>query len=427
MKKRLFCAALALCLIVSLFTVIASANNDSNSVYNQTQNQYYDSLEGAFLAAGNGNRIYISATQYTLTDSIEVPQGITLVVPTSSAMNDANFGNNAQGAVVSGSAYSTLVVPSGITLTVNGTLLVAGNQQSTQPKTGCLTGDYGRIDLGGELIVNGTLHARGDISGSGKVIVNSGATVNQMFQIFDWRGGTETQSAYLDDVFPFNRFEISNIKAETDYFKGSKLAGRYYIFASNTAKAGNVNIIGNGGLLNFDSSATSTDKITFSFDSPDEITATVHGPVSTGAITVSFHFLFWDINLSSTNQELPFGYNMDVVVADGGVLTLTNKIKLLPDCTLTVENGGTFNVANTGKLFVYDRAHYLNSYNFQTQPLPSDDAYLVNYGTINNSGVIASSDSTLSNIPYTSYSNTTTVYEYEQNVGTHAVTFYIGE
>lgn len=430
MKKNILLFALIVSLLFSAPVFSASATNQTESFYNPDSEEYFDSLEDAFDNTLPGGTVFL-VKDYELTESDEIPQNKTLIIPTSASLNDIFTGNNASGSAdtTDPGYYVKLTIPTETTLTVNGTLLVAGNQQSTQPKSGCLKGQYGQVNVEGEMVVNGTLYARGKIvsDGEGKITANSGSSVYQLFQILDWRGGTETRNCYNASVFPFNRFEINNIQVETDYMKGASLFGQYYIYAGGRGKEGNVYIIGNGGLLTFNSNAASTDKITFSSDSSGRITAEVHAPVSTGAITVSFHFLLWDFNISSTNRELPFGYNMDVVVADGGALTLTNKIKLLPDCTLTVENGGTFNVASTGKLFVYDRDQYLNSYNFQTQPLPSDDACLINNGTINNSGVIASSDSTLSNIPYNSYSNTTTVYEYEQNVGTHAVTFYIGE
>ncbi len=430
MKKTIVVFTLIIALFVSIGSFPVSAENQSSSFYNPDAEQYYDTLTEAFADAYPGESVYL-VNDYELTSSEEIPLGKSLVIPTSAALNDTTTGNNASGPVddYDHGYYKKLTVPYGMTLTVNGTLLVAGNQQSTQPQSGCLKGQYGQVNLEGEIVVNGSLYARGKIitGGFGKITANSGSSVYQLFQILDWRGGTETRNCYNAGVFPFNRFELNNIQVETDYMMGASLYGQYYIYASGTGKFGNVYIIGNNGLLNFDSSSVSTDKITFTWDGYESITATVHGPVSTGAITVSFQFLFWDIPISSGSMELPFGYNMDVEVANGGTLTLTNKIKLLPDCTLTVDDGGIFNVTSNGKLYVYDRTNYYDSYNFQSVVLPYADACLNNYGTINNSGVIASSDSGLSNIPCTSYNDTITIYEYEQNVGTQPVTFYIGE
>ena len=430
MRRRIISIILAICVIASVSMVSALAVNPSNSVYNKTWGIYYNSLASALSEAFDGDEIYITA-DYTLESSVTVPSNVTLIIPSSSALNDTTAGNNASGGQVLGNEYVTLTIPENTVLTVNGTLLVAGNQQSTQPQSGCLTGDFGKIDVSGSIDVYGSLYARGEISGTGTVTANSGSSIYQLLQIQDWRGGTAARSAYNNHIFPFNRYEYKNITAKTYYMNGCAMYGQYYIYASSTHNAGDVTIIGQDGILEFENT-TATDYIVTEYSS-GKMTATIKGAVKSGDMSVTIQVFIFDYTIDSSSTVLPFGYNMDVVVADGASLRITNDIKLLPGCTITVEDGGELIVDSGANLYVYGAGGYSPTYNYGGwSGMPSTAATLTaeTGATITNNGVIASSDSTLANIPYSSYSGTTTVKECTQSGSTITVvyvTFYVAQ
>lgn len=445
------CAMLFSLLCTTAFAVEETISSTENAVAVYNGEGYPDlstAIEDAELDGGTVTLVsnYILESDLTVPDGVilEIASDVMLTIPTSATGNDTLTGNNVSGAVVNGSAYRTLTVSSGASVVVNGTLLVAGNQQSTQPKTGCLTGNFGKIDLSGTLTVEngGKLYARGEISGSGSVTAKNGSTVYQLFQIMDWRGGTKARDAYNNNVFPFSLYEIKNITATTTYYNGSKLEGQYYIVAGGSGVPGSEIVIGTNGQMEFDA-APSTEEaaahnVEFKYDNNKNATVTVNGAMKTGSITVTMSVYGFPYTISSTGIDCPFGYKMDVVIADGGSLSISNQMKFLPGCEVTVENGGELTIEQGGKAYFYTGDEYLASYNFngsQTGWTSTEDAVLsVSANALTNNGTIASSKSDLTNLPnyFTTVLNeegaatTVTVNEYVQATGVAPVTFTVG-
>lgn len=437
MKNKVFSLALIAAMVMSLLcgTAAAVAPVDGIVAKNNTTGTTYEYLVDALDEAISGQTVIVVG-DCELDDNATVKSGVTLVVPTSASYNDTFTGNNAGGAVKTGSAYVTLTVPENITLTVNGTMLVAGNQQSTNRNASCLTGDFGKVDVdGGSLVVNGTLYARGEVSGTGTVTANNGSTVYQMLQIRDWRGGTATMGAYgTNNVFPFNLYEISNITAKTSYMNGSTLKGQYFIVASGNGVPGSEIVIGTDGQMEFDVTPDTkpNDKVVFEYDANKNATVTVAGAIKTGHITVSMSVYGFNYTVSSANTVCPFGYNMDVVIANGGSLSISNQMKFLPGCDVTIENGGELAIEQGGEAYFYGAGGYDKTYNYLGWPTaaPAGAAYLhVNEGgVVMNNGVLASTDATFANVDgFTASETTAPVKEVTQNGSTVTlvpVTFY---
>ena len=148
--KKIISIALILCMVVSLSTFNVFADNDPVAeLYKANGNSIsYTVLEDALSAAQSGDTVYL-LTDTTLYADATVKSGCKLVVPYSETDEGVTDGeaNVKNAAPVSGTAYVTLTVDSDATLTINGIVIVSGNQQATQPKTGCLTGDFGKINL----------------------------------------------------------------------------------------------------------------------------------------------------------------------------------------------------------------------------------------------------------------------------------------
>lgn len=430
MVKRFFATAVAFGMVISLTIGGAAASEVSAeeestvatvtySDGSQTYVDTYSTLEDAIANSFPGDTVTLAA-DYTTVADITLPADVTMVIPSSAAGNDTLTGNNVSGAVQSGSAYVTLAVPADKTLTVNGTLLVAGNQQSTTRTSGCLTGDYGKIDLSGNLVVNngGDLYARGEVSGSGTVTANSGATIYQLLKIYDWRGGNASLSAYLNSVFPFNLYEFNSITATTVYNNGSALFGQAFIYASGRGNTSSVPLIGADGQLSFDA-VTSVDQGNITISHSNGIaTAVVNGAVKTGDISVSISPFGISFNISSSGLVCPLGYNMDIVIADGSSLRITNLLKILPGCDITVEDGGSLTVDSGETLYLYGEGDYSNTYNFRTWPTgdtaPAATLTVEEGGSV--SGSIASSDDTFANVDgYAATGESVTVREVTQS------------
>lgn len=399
MKKmhKIIAIILTFCMVMSCNAITALADDENGPIYFPDYEVYFDTLEEALSLASSGDTIYVVG-DYEMTSSATIDSGVTVKIATSATLNDTKDGNNYSGSVAPGSAFATLAIPSGVTLTVNGTLLVAGNQQSTQPKSGCLTGDYGAITLDGNIIVNGKLYARGMINGEGNVIANSGSSVYQLFQISDWRGGTGSFFSNYYSVFPFNLYEIKNIQTDVVYMYGSELIGQTYIYAGGSGYAPEVCIIGANGLLHLNSGY-----ITTSYSS-NTLTAIINGAVQTGDISLSIS----GTTYSSSGLILPFGYNMDVEISTNSTLTINNKIKLLPGCDIA--NNGNLVIPSSGALYVYNVADYLPSYNFAGWG-GTANATVTGAGNVTHDGTYAQSNSSGSiDVPEFKQSGYTRVY-----------------
>ena len=415
MLKKFTSVLMATLLVMSLTVMAASASETvmdeetavATVTYVMDGTTYTDSyatLEEALENAYEDDTVKLVAQNYTMTSSATVPSKVTLIIPTAADANDTITGNNVSGAVASGTAYATLTIPENVSLTVNGTLLVAGNQQGSVPQTGCLTGNYGKMVVDGAV----TLHARGEVSGAGTITAKSGSNVYQLFQINDWRGGTATSSIY-SSVFPFNLYNVDNITAKTVYEYGSHMYGRYYVVYTflgsriETNEAAMVLGAANdtGSLFRM----TSSDASVVVENATD---VTLYGNVSTGPLTIIFNTIFGRVNLTTENMTCPI-YNMNVVVENGGSLTITDSLKFLPGASLSVSSGGELAVASGKSAYFYAVDDYSSDYYWQNRASVGDTDAALN-ATLGSSvsGVIASSDDTMSNITIAGISPTAT-------------------
>lgn len=316
-------------------------------------------------AAKTGYEVYL-VKEATLDTDLDIPQSVTFVIPSGDTLDETTDGNNDKAAANVGSPNMILHIPQNVTLTVSGTLLVAGNQQGGTGKTGFLYGDYGEVDLEGKIEVNkgGALYARGEVSGSGSVTVNEGGSVYQRFEISDWRGGNASYSAYsAHNIYPFNLYEARGLEVTATYNYGSKLYGQAYIYADTLRKGAisTVQMLGDDALITFDSTDT-TSTVTFTRGEDDVSTATVSGKVKTGDIVVNIELIFGiTLPLRSSNGVGPFGYKQNVVLKDGATFNVTNELKVLPGCTIKVAPNATLNAVKG--MYFYTAGGYNRSWN----------------------------------------------------------------
>ena len=423
--KKLCAAILALALAVLPVTGAALADgvDDAGTVaiVRGAEDTAYATLEAALAAAVSGDTVILTA-DYTLTDNVTVPSGVTLLIPYDETYSTGTQDYVVTSTGVAGSAYVTLTVPAGTGLTVNGTLLVIGRAAGSSSRhEGVLHGNYGHIALNGSLTVanGGTLYARGIIDGSGAVTAQSGGTVYQMFQIKDWRGGTKSSLMVLmAKTFPFNEYEINNIRAAATYVYGSKLIGQGYVYANSSANFTDAELVGSSGLFvlqNENASCVST------YDAAAaRLQITCNGNVQINELSVSMGSL----TIDSSSFTCPLSKHIGVTAA-GGTLTIKNNCKTLPGSYLTVNADARLTVSLGKCLYVYDADAYQAGFTYGASAA-TEDAILTIDGTA--SGNIYSSDEAMGNITGSAYTvtnsgSTATVQEYN-NTDYVGVTFY---
>lgn len=382
-------------------------NNDTVAYIGAAQ---YSSVESALSAANSGDTVRLIADA-TVTEDCTVPSGVTLLVPYSADDTGATDDYDRHGSMNT-SAYVTLTVANGADLTVanGGKLVVNAKVMGYSAKEeGLPSGTCGEMVLNGGLTVagGGTLYARGYITGSGSIDAQNGASIYQLFQIKDYRGGSTTMDM-MDTVFPVNSYLLENIQVDTTYAYGAKMYGQYFISAGDkyfSELLPFLSVANNSTLL----IGTDSDECLFKLSdgaSADlsyangTLTMTTHGTVQTGAITLSAATGLSVATIDSADLVCPFASNLALVVGGDSTFTFYNDFKVLPGASIQVNEGGVMNV--DGGLYIYDHDDYLPGFTYgQTQAKIGPSATLHVDGTLN--GTVYSSDSACGNITAAGY------------------------
>ena len=173
-----------------------------------------------------------------------IPSGVTLLIPhndkyKSGKPNDIEPKSNFEANEPAKVNYSKLSFAKNTKLTIQhgGKLCVGASLSAIQRKNGAVI-NYGWVEMqnGSQIIAeNGSnIYAWGfitaydedkvngqkdyidaaNLSKVGSIIANTGATVSEVFQLTDWRGGTAASGMINNDqkVFPVNQYYIQNIE-----------------------------------------------------------------------------------------------------------------------------------------------------------------------------------------------------------------------
>ena len=107
-------------------------------------------------------------------------------------------------------------------------------------------GPVGFVDMksGSSITVNngGNLYVYGFISGSGSVTANSGASVYELFQFSDFRGGDQS-TAMDNEVFPLSQYYVQNIEVPLTLCSGAKEYAYTTVYASSSQFGSSVSFI----------------------------------------------------------------------------------------------------------------------------------------------------------------------------------------
>lgn len=349
----LMAIVLSLSLCVLAHATEEPATTDFLQVTGMTFNDWTTAIT---MAQATGDPI-ILIENHTLGENVEIPSGVTLVIPYDSNLKTTTNDYDREATANATGAYKTLTVPTGKNLTVEGTLIVNAKVQGmSNQDEGCITGTYGAMVVDGTVEVTGTLYARGYITGSGSMTVKDGASAYQLLQVRDWRGGTVTSAIY-DEVFPINVFYFQNIMVPTTYEYNSNMYTQYFTSTKSTlgiyhVAQGDAKIIGTSNAV-FNMSEGSTIDTNYGNGA---LNVTTKGDITSGSLVITTHGLITDYTISTANVELPLP-NMNVTVESGN-FTINSDIKMLPGSTATVAQGATLTINSGKNLYVYAADDY---------------------------------------------------------------------
>lgn len=340
----------------TLYTIedaLFTAESGTIIVKNNTTDTTVAGITSFADTANNG--CYNDAAYYTLR------AGVTLLVPFDGSNNEAiNEVSDGGGTITK--AYSVLNVPTGITITVNGTLNVNGRRShSNTMYMGHTYGEYGQMILADGAVVNvnngGTLSSNGFVTGDGLINAYSGSTVYDVLAIKDFRGGSVSIKIFLvnsngihEDMFPFNQYSFYNIESKLKIYYGSNFNARYFIYTSKGSVNGEMKIVGQGALFELQTDSSYLHKV-YKTETGRHI-FDIYGNMKTNYAEVKAT-LVTTVTMSTEKLEFPLTGNLDITVKSGSKLTLNYGFKLLPGATLTVEQGAEMEISSNGKLYVY--------------------------------------------------------------------------
>ena len=347
-------------------TVMPKFVSNSAALFTAVGRTFDNIDEASEYAADNKQSTVILSKSGTYDKNSTVPSGMTLLIPFDAANTVYTTAPEYVETAEVQSAYRTLTLKSGATITVNGALSVSGKHLTASTEY-CSrpTGAYGHIktEAGSKIIINSgaKLYAWGYISGEGEVIANSGSAVYEYFQIADWRGGSVTSSLLgnKEKVFPFSQYFVQNIEASL-ILKGGADEYTYLTLTAGSGiakqtKSTSIHFVGkSGAMFNMTDGSELTKYYSPSTDRTHFITK---GNVSLKSISLTV-----SVNtVDSSKYVLPINNNVSLEIKSG-TASICQDVALQPGVNITIDNGAEVKINKGYKLYVYDKAEWSESY-----------------------------------------------------------------
>lgn len=335
----------------------------------EANGQIFDNLGKAVAEAEKKQSAIITlVSSGKITGKYMIPSNVTLLIPFDEG---GTLYKDTPGYVdtynSSQSAFRTMTMAPGSSITVNGAISVGGKHTYQMGKQGP-SGPYGQIDMaeGSSITLNNgaNLYAWGYITGDGAITAASGSKVYEYFQLRDWRGGTATKSMNDNEekVFPISQYYVQNIESALTIQSGAQESTYLTVHAKyvGTASA-KIDFIGNAtseSLFKIANGGTLTKK----YDpKTDRITYTTTGSASLESLTLSVA----GYNFNSSAYVLPINNNMTLEILSGRV-AVNCDAALLPGAQITIAQGAALNVASGKSLYVYDLTQWKKGYAYNS-------------------------------------------------------------
>lgn len=310
-----------------------------------------------------------------------IPAGITLLIPNST--NAADYVvhmDKLTKAQIGGSSFKQvmyLTVDDGQDFSVSGDICIYAKVTAS---TGAVK-EYGRLHLGNgshmELNSGARINALGYITGheNSSITAYSGATVQEVIQIADWRGGNALSSiapsANNHRVFPLSQYYVQNIEAKLIFHYGAienvttllNVSGfdfpvKATLIAPTDETYTGMFRLGANAMLEkyYDINA---DRMKYDIKAKEGTPANVYfdqvvlnlSSDETAAMILLNAFGLKEI--SSSDYILPVNNNMDIHVYSDVTIDVQNDVALSAGSTLRIDKSATA-TTNNASIYVYD-------------------------------------------------------------------------
>lgn len=324
----------------------------------ETGGLVYDDLTNAITAASrNPSALITQVGDGMISDSYTIPSGVTLLIPFDDMetlyTSKPSYVNTAE----TPTAYKTLTMASGSSITVNGGAISVGGKHFAGSSGSCCkaTGPYGQIimqeDSSIKLNNGANLYAWGYITGDGQITANSGATVYEYFQVTDWRGGNAVFSmisSLTNHVFPFSQYYVQNIEAPLTIQNGATEKAYFSVTANDATVSTSIDFIGSTGLFQLKSGSITKKYV----PATGRTEYTTNGTACLDHLAVTMKLIV-SYTIDSKNYVLPINGNMILNIASGKV-TSNYDLCLLPGVQINIAKDAELEIAQDASLYVYD-------------------------------------------------------------------------
>ena len=333
----------------------------------------YGTVEKALDSAVSGNKVNVVmlSTISQFVSSIElsgseivIKSGVTLILPVDTSLNEYNKLTTTLPPESQSLVVSSLTIAEGTTLRIYGNLVVSGEVYSdgTVRKRGVL------MNNGNIILESGaTFNSYGYTKGIGMIESMSGATVTDIFKMYDWVGGKNAYALNEIKILPFKCYSIHNISCDIKFNYGSVYKSKALLYVSDSWIDENMIMVGSSGLFELkngyiikevEDTTVITNINTDMYSTNQNITQRdilrINGDFIDGAVelTVKISLLSADIK-TSTELAMPIGFFKIFLESGTGSLS-QNSYQFLPGSELYIGEDATLNIAKDVHIMFYD-------------------------------------------------------------------------
>lgn len=383
--------------------------------YENNIKKQFTTIESALKCTNSGTIYVVSGTDPVITSDCTIKEGVTLALPYEDDGENTHKillekGNNGNTfADNDTSKRNNLLTIDKATLEVKGTLQIGGVTGGTGVQ-GATTGAYSEILMkSANMIVTGNVECYGFIKEDNYSNLNesmiifdknenenfSSASITTPTVFYDYSSATNLLKIYNNKVFPFNQFDVPQIRVTMKFYYGSKLVGRVHTYGDSAG-----DILASPNLLATDDafvcmnegsyviwkySDTDSSKTSKAFKN-HSTSISLFGNGIMGHLSVQIKIRRLTIPIDSKDYYLPvpYGYNINLKSESSFTIPSSLKgIKFLPGSSFLCEENSVLNI-DTGALFYQNTtASDGTTFNY----VSTVQAKLVNNGNVNiNSG-----------------------------------------
>lgn len=318
-----------------------------------------------------GTTIVLANNGTLASGSYTIQSGDTLLIPYDSShtvVTTAEPPISSTDNYTTPTAYRTLTMASGASITLKGKLSVAGSliAYQTTGYNGLPNGPTGQVNMNANSTItveNGAaMYAYGYIYGSGSVEVKSGGTVYECFQLRDFRGGDATSTIHGDReekrLFPMMQYYVQNVQVPMKLNAGAIEKGISCFNLSYgigyTQKYSEVPFIGGSGMFNITDGYIIKDYE----ETTDRLNIYVNGGLEVNNYNFSIDLSIINaITLASKDYIIPINHNITVDIQSGS-LAINQDISLLPGAQIIVREGAQCTLGSGTEIILYDGSNW---------------------------------------------------------------------